>query len=74
MLVDKARPPGEPNALTQIAIEPTLIGHCHGDPGNVTGGHEAAQQGVIDAHEQVWQGELSSSTAAARAAARQDDC
>jgi hypothetical protein len=51
MLVDKARPPGEPNALTQIAIKLPVTDNCYGDPGYVAGGHEAAQRGVVNAHD-----------------------
>jgi len=51
MLVDEAWPPGESNALTQIAIELTVTDNCYGDPGHVAGGHEAAQRGVVNAHD-----------------------
>jgi hypothetical protein len=42
MLIDKARCPGQSNALTQIAIELTITDNCCGDSGNVGGGHEVA--------------------------------
>src|ERR1700722_7043877 len=51
MLVDKAWRPGVSNALTQIAIELTVTDNCYGDPGHVAGGHEAAERGVVNAHD-----------------------
>jgi hypothetical protein len=43
--------PRESNALTQIAIELTVMDNCYGDPGHVAGRREAAQQGVVNAHD-----------------------
>jgi hypothetical protein len=47
MLVDRALRPVESNALTPIAIEPTLTYSCKGDPGHVAEGGEAAKQGAV---------------------------
>jgi hypothetical protein len=51
MLVDKARRPGKSNALTHIAIELAVTDRGYGDAGHIAGGHEATQQGVINAHD-----------------------
>ena len=50
MRVDKARCPGESNALTQIVIELTVTDNRHGDPRNIARRHEVAQRGLVNAH------------------------
>jgi hypothetical protein len=57
MLVDEARRPGESNTLTQITIKLTVTDNCYGDPGHAPGGHEAAQRGVVNAHDASMAGE-----------------